>query len=105
MIGQMLACPPHFSVLSEGLRAELIEAYDVITLQERRGNVRRDAREHWRELVSRATEEWRAVLALIEEHLQPHEDRNYGVMWVRALERRRAAAEPPNLNEPAATDG
>jgi len=100
MIGQMLACPPHFSLLSEALRAQLIDAFDVITMQERRGNVRRDSREHWRTLVGAAMEEWRAIRASIEPHLQPHEDRNYGVMWVRALERARQATEQ-DRNRPA----
>lgn len=85
--GQMLGCAPHWSLLSEPLRLELMAAHDA--LQEARAFDRPvvAALEHWYLLVGRADSEWAAIRGRLRRRLLKRTPgaRENGRVWAREL--------------------
>lgn len=69
--GQMFACAPHFGLLSEQLRLQIVEVYDQRRREERAGNLRRATREEWRTLLERANGEWAELRERLQAELEP----------------------------------
>ena len=99
MEGQMVACAPHWSLLPEKLRLQLVALWDVMEEQKRHGNLRRATREAWKLFLADADASWESLAATIAPLLLPSEPRREGVVWVRALRR---AAEHAQADEAVA---
>lgn len=85
--GQMLACAPHYSLLTAELREQLVAAYDAV--QEAKAFDRPIVAqlEHWYALVARADAEWAAIRGSLRRRLlkRPPGERQNGRVWVREL--------------------
>ncbi len=83
MHGQMLVCSPHWTFLSQGLRAEVIDTHNGLAAQLAVGNPRRATREAWRALLPRVSAELAAAHAGLERDLGRAVPPS-GVEWRRA---------------------
>lgn len=87
--GQMVGCAPHFSLLSEPLRLEIVASWDA--LQAAKGFERPIVAEleRWYLLLARADGEWAAIRARLRRRLlrRPPVQRQDGRVWARELDK------------------
>ena len=99
MDGQMMACAPHWSLLSEELRHGLLAANDQLVSERRVGNVHRATRMWWKELLAKADAEWHTLRLVL---YGPGPSSSRGIDWVRKA---RQLATEADAQAVAASDG
>ena len=98
MLGQMISCAAHWPFLSEGLRLEVVEAWDQLALERRAGNPRRATRDRMAKLKRQAV----AELDEVQRQLEAQAGQPLGAdgrRWLR--EQRRLEALPEEVSDAA----
>lgn len=98
MLGQMIACAPHWTFLSEDLRLEVVAAWDQLALERQVGNPRRATRDQLAAAKRRAVSELDAAQRQLEAQAGQPLGAD-GRRWLR--EQRRLEAMPEEVGDAA----